>query len=84
MQTLGARQSASLAQPVRHAPAVPHEYGAHGTGTASRQVPAPLHVRAGVAIDPLHAAAAQTVAPEYCRQAPAPSHIPSLPHVVAP
>jgi hypothetical protein len=43
-----------------------------------------LQVRAGVAIDPLHAAGAQVVAPEYWRQAPAPSQVPSLPQVIAP
>jgi hypothetical protein len=43
-----------------------------------------LQVRAGVAVDPVHVGAAQVVAPEYGRQAPAPSHVPSLPQVVAP
>jgi hypothetical protein len=84
MQTLGATQSASAVQLVRHAPSPPHEYGAHETGSAVRQTPAPLQVRAGVAVDPVHAPAAQAVAPEYCRHAPAPSHIPSLPQVIAP
>ena len=84
VQTLGARQSASLAQLVRHAPAVPHRYGAHGTGNAIRQMPAPLHVRVGVAVEPLHIAAAHIVAPEWLRHAPAPSQVPSLPHVTAP
>ena len=48
-QTLGARQSASLAQLVRQAPPPPHWYGAHDTGNAIRQTPAPLQVRAGIA-----------------------------------
>ena len=84
VQTLGARQSASLAQLVRHAPAVPHRYGAHETGSAIRQVPAPLQVRVGVAVEPVHVAAAHIVAPEWLRHAPAPSQVPSLPQVIAP
>jgi hypothetical protein len=81
---LGATQSASPPQLVRQAPPPPHRYGAHETGSAIRQVPAPLQVRAGVAVDSLHAAGAQVVAPEYERQAPAPSQVPSLPQVIAP
>jgi hypothetical protein len=84
VQTLGATQSASVAQVVRHALAVPHRYGAHDTGSAIRQVPAPLQVRAGVAIEPVHIAGAHVVAPPYGRHAPAPSQVPSLPQVMAP
>jgi hypothetical protein len=64
MQTFGATQSASPVQFVRHAPFEPHTYGAHETGSPIRQVPAPLQVRAGVAIEPVHVAVAQVVAPE--------------------
>src|SRR4029079_15843071 len=49
-----------------------------------RQTPAPLQVRAGVAVDPAQVAAAHVVAPEYGRQAPAPSQVPSPPQVIAP
>jgi len=47
-------------------------------------VPAPLQVRTGVAIDPLQAAGAHVVPPEYLRHAPAPSQVPSAPQVIAP
>ena len=64
MQTLGARQSASVAQVVRQAPpAAPQAYGLHETGNPIRQTPAPLQVRDGVAIAPVQAAGAHTVAP---------------------
>jgi hypothetical protein len=46
VQTLGATQSTSLAQLVLHA-VVPHAYGLQGAGRTTRQVPPPLHVRAG-------------------------------------
>ena len=48
MQTLGARQSASAAQDVRHVPLVPHWYGSQGTAVDVWQVPVPLHVCGGV------------------------------------
>ena len=40
-------------------------------------------MRDGVAVDPAQVAAAQVVAPEYFRHAPAPSQVPSSPHVIA-
>lgn len=76
-QTLGARQSASPLQLVRHASLVPQTYGSQDVGSAMRHVPAPLQVRAGAAVDPVQVAGAQVEAPEYERHAPAPSHIPS-------
>jgi len=44
----------------------------------------PLQVRAGVNADPVQRAAAQVVPAAYRRQAPAPSHVPSVPHEVLP
>src|SRR6185369_16454925 len=43
--------------------------------------PAPLHVRAGVNVAPLQLAFTHTVPDAHLRQAPAPSHMPSAPHV---
>jgi hypothetical protein len=43
-----------------------------------------LQVRAAIDVDPLHVAGAHVVAPEYWRQAPAPSQVPSPPQVIAP
>jgi hypothetical protein len=43
-------------------------------------VPAPLHVRAGVNELAAHVASTQTVPAPYLRQAPEPSHVPSVPH----
>jgi hypothetical protein len=46
------------------------------------QTPAPSHVRWGVSVDPVHVAAPHCVVAAQKRQAPAPLHIPSVPHVV--
>jgi hypothetical protein len=48
------------------------------------QVPVPLHDRADVSVDPVQLAVAHVVPAAYRRQAPAPSHVPSRPHVDAP
>ena len=84
VQTLGARQSASVVQLVRQAPLAPHAYGLHDTGSPIRHTPAPLQVRVGVAIAPVHTAGAHTVAPAWKRHAPAPSQVPSVPQVAPP
>ena len=38
-----------------------HAYAPHDDGTTIKQLPPPLHVRAGIDMPPLHAAAPQTV-----------------------
>ena len=59
-QMLGAVQSPSAVHVVRHIP-VPQTYGAQLDAATVWQVPAPLQVRAGVNVDPVHAAATQVV-----------------------
>ena len=62
MQTLPAPQSAAAVQLVRQAsPDAAQVYAPHDAGTTMRQVPAPLHVRAGIAVAALQAAPAHTV-----------------------
>jgi hypothetical protein len=68
---------------VRQAP-VPQTYGVQLADVAARQVPVPLQVRAGVTVEPVHVAATQVVPATYRRQPPAPSHVPSAPHVATP
>jgi len=58
-------------------------YGAQAVFVAAAQTPAPLQVRADVSVEPVQVAAAHCVPLTYFRQAPAPSQVPSLPHVDA-
>ena len=44
----------------------------------------PLHVRGGVYVEPLQLSGTQIVPLAYCRQAPPPSQVPSVPQVEAP
>jgi hypothetical protein len=48
------------------------------------QVPVPLHVRAGVNVEPVHVAATQVVPAAYRRQPPLPLQVPSVPQLGAP
>jgi hypothetical protein len=57
---LGDRQSLLLVQVVRQTP-VPHANGLQLDDVTVWQVPVPLHVRAGVNVDPLHADATHCV-----------------------
>jgi hypothetical protein len=50
---------------------------------AAAQAPAPSHRRADVKVEPVQLPAAHCVPLMYLRQAPAPSHVPSLPQVDA-
>ena len=76
-------QSAAVAQVVLHAAAaVSHRYGSHSELVTDRQTPAPSQVRCGVSVDPVHVAAAHCVPVAQKRHAPAPLHMPSVPHVV--
>jgi len=84
MQVLGALQSPLPPQVVRQVPPVPHTYGSQVFGVAARQLPLPLHERAGVCVTPVHVSVAHIVPAAYRRQAPAPSHIPSVPQPGAP
>jgi hypothetical protein len=84
LQMLGATQSASAVQVVRQAaPAASHLYFPHALVVAAAQTPAPSQARDDVNVDPLQLAAAQDVPMTYLRHAPAPLHVPSLPHVEA-
>jgi hypothetical protein len=84
LQMLGATQSASAVQVVRQAaPAASHLYFPHALVVAAAQTPAPSHPRDDVNVDPLQLAAAHDVPMTYLRHAPAPLHVPSLPHVEA-
>ena len=60
LQTSGDTQSVSSAQVVLHAVA-PQMYGSQAVVVTAWQVPVPLQVRAGVAVEPEQVAAAQTV-----------------------
>jgi hypothetical protein len=56
----------------------------HELVVAARQVPMPSHDRGDDSVDPVQLAAPQLVPAAYLRQAPAPSHLPSVPQVVPP
>jgi hypothetical protein len=83
-QVLGALHWADVMQVVAQAAPVPHTYGSQVDGVAARQLPLPLHVRAGVNATPTQVAAAHVVPAAYSRQPPAPSHAPSVPHAATP
>ena len=51
---------------------------------AGAQVPVPVQVRGVVKVVPEQEAAVQTVPLTYCRQAPLPSQVPSVPQPAAP
>jgi len=55
----------------------------HEAPVETTQVPEPLHMPAGVSVEPVQLSEEQAVVGVYLRQAPAPSHIPSVPQVVA-
>ena len=75
-------QSALLVQPVLQAP-VPQLYGVQEVVPGLLQVPVPLHVDAGVSVEPVQVAAAHCVPEANSRQAPFPSQAPSRPQLVA-
>lgn len=84
MQVLGATQSLSAAHVVRHAFVAGSQVnGSQSELVTDRQTPAPSQVRCGVCVDPVHAGTAHCVPTAQMRQAPAPLHVPSLPHVDA-
>jgi len=84
VQTFPATQSPFAAQLVRQASPDAQVYAPHDDATTIRQVPPPLHVRAGIDIAPLQLAPAHTVPLAYRRQAPVPSQAPSVPQLAAP
>jgi hypothetical protein len=84
MQVFGLVQSALVVQVVRHAAVALQTYGSQVDSDVVWQVPVPLHVRAGENVDPVQLAVWHTVPAAYSRQPPAPSQVPSVPHVVAP
>jgi hypothetical protein len=85
LHTLGLRHSVEAAvHDVKHAPAAPHTYGVQVDCVPGWHTPAPLHWGADVNVEP---GIGQVVAPQivpaaYRRQLPAPSQVPSVPHVV--
>jgi hypothetical protein len=84
-QVLGATQSALVTHVSRHAWAPSHVKGAQAcVPPPCVQAPAPLQVLPSVLVDEPagHEAAAQGVFAGYFVQAPAPLHLPSLPHVL--
>jgi hypothetical protein len=84
MQTLGATQSASVAQARRQLPFVPHRNGSQGTTVGVWQTPVPLHVCGGVYVACVQLSAPQVVPLAYRRQPPTPSQAPSVPQLAAP
>jgi hypothetical protein len=85
MHVAGETQSASAMQVFLHTPAVmSHANGLQSDGVTVWQVPAPSHVRAGVNVEVTQVEAAHWVPLAYLRQAPEPSHWPSVPQLVAP
>ena len=56
----------------------------HGLVVAARHVPMPSHERGADSVEPVQLAAPQFVPAAYLRQAPLPSHLPSVPHDVPP
>jgi hypothetical protein len=75
-------QPASDAQLVAQA-APAHWYAPHDDVVPALQVPAPLQVEAEVSCALVQLAARQTVPAAHLRHAPAPSQVPSVPHVEA-
>lgn len=82
-QLLVVTQSALVEQVVRQVGVVVlHRYGSQSELVTDRQTPAPSQVRCGVSVDPTQVAPAHCVPVAQNRHAPAPLHMPSVPHVV--
>ena len=62
---------------------VSQRYGSQRELVTVLHTPAPSQVRFGVSVEPVQVPAAHCVPDVQKRHAPAPSHIPSVPHVVA-
>jgi hypothetical protein len=62
---------------------VSHRYGSHSELVTVLHTPAPSQVRCGVSVDPVQVPGAHCVPVAHNRHAPAPLHMPSVPHVVA-
>jgi hypothetical protein len=77
------QSAAEVVQDILQAP-VPHRYGAQGLMVAARHTPAPSHERGDDSVEPVQLAAPQDVLAAYLRHAPAPLHLPSVPHDIAP
>jgi hypothetical protein len=82
IQLLGETQAAFVVQVVLQALAVPHLNGSHIKFVPALHTPLPSHVPALVSVDPVQEGGVHCVPAPYCSQAPAPSHLPSFPHVV--
>ena len=83
-QIVGNLHSALLEQAALQAPPL-QAYGSQSWVPPATQVPVPLHVDALVSVNvPEQAGARHCVPDAYLRQAPAPSHWPSLPQPAAP
>ena len=84
MHSAGETHSLLPEQVVRQSLPVPQTNGAHGSEDPAMHVPAPSHVEDSRRVEPVQLPVAQSVPCGYLRQAPAPSHRPSLPQLVAP
>jgi hypothetical protein len=84
VQVLPVVQSAAVVVHVVLHAVVAHWYGAHELVVAARHAPTPSHDRGADSVDPVQLAAPQLVPAAYLRHAPAPSHLPSVPHDVPP
>jgi hypothetical protein len=82
LHSRGAVQSAFEVQLVRQ-PELLHTNRPQLVVVAVPHAPVPLQVFAGVKLLAAHTAPVQTVPAAYLRQAPAPSHVPSLPQLLA-
>jgi hypothetical protein len=83
MQEKSGAQSAGTAQVVVHAFG-PQMKGVHAFTAPATQTPAPSHFAVARSEPAVHIGGVQGVPAMYLRQAPAPSQVPSSPHVVAP
>ena len=83
VQTYPATQSVLVAHLVRQA-VVPQIYGLQGTCVPAWQLPAVPQRPATVPTPAVQLSAPQTVPEAYFRQAPAPSQVPSPPHIIEP
>jgi hypothetical protein len=84
MHSAGETHSLFPEQVVRQSLPAPQTNGAHVSEDPAMQVPTPSQVDASRRVDPVQLPGEQTVPCTYLRQAPAPSHVPSLPQLVAP
>jgi hypothetical protein len=79
----GDTQSVLVVQVVAQALLDPQTNGSHGEAVPGLQRPEPSQVPAEVSVEPVQEGAWHWVPATYCRQAPAPLHLPSSPQLEA-